>query len=220
MSEPGERAHPLGSHRVTLVGHRRRTNLFGLERLFQFALVGQQSQVRSRNDGRSRRPRERSPAPASRPSACKSDRRPVRLRRSQTPSATMPIEGLDLGVVAVEKGQEARLSARRALDAQELELGRSAARSRPDRGPVRGTRASPACRRSQAGRAENGCNPGREDPSTAGELGEGVDRAASRSRTSPQPFAGQDQVGVIGDVATGRAEVDDRPGPGAASPKA
>ena len=40
----------------------------------------------------------------------------------------------------------------------------------------------------------------------------------SRSRNRRKPFAHQDQVGVVGDVAAGGAEVNDVAAPGQTSP--
>ena len=47
-----------------------------------------------------------------------------------------------------------------------------------------------------------------------GEVGQGVDRADEPVADQSERLADQDQVGVVGDVATGRAQVDDRPGLG------
>ena len=51
-----------------------------------------------------------------------------------------------------------------------------------------------------------------------GEAGQGVDDADQPVAQQAKPFAHQHQVGVVGDVAAGGAEVDDVAGGGAASP--
>ena len=90
---------------------------------------------------------------------------------------------------------------------------RSAARPRGGRGSARSTRASPACRPSRAGPAGSGCSRGRGGPSSGRRTSPRASIAPTRpSRTEREPLADQDQVGVVGDVAARRAEVDDLPG--------
>ncbi len=45
--ESGQPAHALGTHRVPLVRHRRRTDLIGLERLVNLLPMGEESQIRA-----------------------------------------------------------------------------------------------------------------------------------------------------------------------------
>ena len=143
--EPGDRAHPLGSHRVPLVGHGRRADLLGLERLLDLALVGQQPQVRAE-------PMRALGDAGERGEHLGIDLARVGLARDRIGLVEAErrgdhaVERLDLGVVAVEQRQEAGLGAGRPLDAQELQARRSGARPRGGRGSARGTRASPACR--------------------------------------------------------------------------
>ena len=123
QGKPRQRAHPLGPHRIPLVGHRRRADLLGLERLFDLALVCRAAAGRCRNDARFRRSPPARQAPGRRPSASMSAPRPDRLARKSECRRQPFDRARHLRVVAVEELEEARLSAGRSLRSQEFQPG-------------------------------------------------------------------------------------------------
>src|SRR5207244_4734712 len=117
----------------------------------------------------------------------------------------------DLGVVAGEQGQEARLRAGRALDPAKTQV----LQPRLDFVEVEDEVVTP-----QAGAFSDGRELGRLEvrvaerrfrPPGFGEAGQGVDHADELVAEYPQPVAHQDQVGVVGGVTTGGAKVNDVP---------
>ena len=126
------------------------------------------------------------------------------------------VEPSDLGVIAVKEFEEAGLRAGRAFDAAGLERGDAVLELVQIQHQVVGPQAGPLADGRRLGRLQV-----RE--AEAGQVAVLLRRTwpARRSRrpagraTQLQRLAHQDQVGVVGDVAARRAEVDDRPGRGA-----
>ena len=211
--EPGQRAHPLGPHRVALVGHRRRADLLGLERLLELALVGQQPQVGAEPVRALGDPRQRGQHLGVDLARVGLARDGIGLGEAER-LGHHPVERLDLGVVAVEELEEAGLRAGRPLDPQELQLGEPML----DLAQVEDQLVAPERRaladRHELGRLEVGVAQAGQRLVPLGELGQGVDRGDRLVADDLEGRADQDQVGVVGDVAARRAQVDDRPGHG------
>ena len=205
--------NPLGPHRVSLVGHRRGADLLGLERLFELAFVRQQPQIGAEAMGTLGEPRQGADdlgIDLARIGLARDRVGPLEAERG----GDHAIEGLDLGIVAVEEGQEAGLGAGGPLHAQEPELG--ARRSISARSRISSWHQSVArlpTVTSWAGWKWVYPRQGRSFHRTA-KIGEGVDRRDELIADQVQGLSDQDQVGVVGDVATGRPQMDDRAGHG------
>ena len=211
--EPGQRAHPLGPHRVPLVGHRRRADLLGLERLLDLALVGQQPQVGAEPVGALGDPRQRAEHLGVDLARVGLARDGIGLGEAER-LGHHAVERLDLGVVAVEELEEAGLRAGRPLDPQELQLGEPLL----DLAQVEDQLVAPERRaladRHELRRLEVGVAQAGQRLVPLGEPCQGVDRGGRLVADDLQRRADQDQVGVVGDVAARGAQVDDRPGHG------
>ena len=122
------------------------------------------------------------------------------------------VEGLDLGVIPVEQGQEAGLGAGRPLDAQEPELGASTLDFPEVEDQLVAPERRPLAHGHELGRLEVGVAQAGKVLPPDGEVREGVDRRDEPVADQVKGFSDQDQVGVVGHVTTRRAQVDDRAG--------
>ena len=121
-------------------------------------------------------------------------------------------------MIAVEEGEETGLRAGGALGAAETERLQAVLDFvevedevvAPETGALAD---GGQLRRLEVGEAERG-----QVAPAGGEPRQGVDDADEAVAQHPQPFAHQYQVGIVGDVAAGGAEVEDVAGAGAASP--
>jgi hypothetical protein len=135
------------------------------------------------------------------------------IRRLETELAgNEPVQLLDLRVIAVEQREERGLRAGRSLHAAELELTQTILELgqikhqivAPQRGPFADGR---RLRRLQMREAQ-----ARQITILDGKPRQMVDDGRQLADEQFQPLPHQQQVGVVGDVATGGAEVNDRPG--------
>ena len=120
------------------------------------------------------------------------------------------IEFLDLGVVAVEQGQETRLGAGGALHpAKPQVLGGALQRFEVHHQILQPQRAAFA-HGGELGGLEVGVAQSRQRLLGLGEYREAIDRLGALQRKHAQTFAHQDQVGIVGDIARRGAEVNNR----------
>ena len=211
--EPGEARHALGAHRIALVGHGARPHLLALERLEHFALVLQQPQVGGELGGGGGDPRQ-----------CRQHLRVLFARvrlagdgeHAREPHFTphQPVQLPDLVMIAVEQLEEARLCAGRPLDPAELQrleavqhlLGVEEKVLHPQRDPL-------ADRRELRG-LEVRVREAGHGAVAARSFAEGDEHRLQATEQQLQALAHQQQVGVVGDVGAGRAEVQVRSGRG------
>ena len=142
---PRQAAHPLGAHRVALVGHRRRADLVLVERLGELAHALQQAQVGAHlvaalgDAGEQREELAVQLAGV----GLAGDRDAAGEAEARGDAA---VELAHLGVVAVEQREEARLRAGRALDAAAAQRREAVRRSRRGRARGPAPRGRRACR--------------------------------------------------------------------------
>jgi hypothetical protein len=108
-------------------------------------------------------------------------------------------------VVAVEQGHEAGLGSRRALHAAGLELFQAMFRLVQVQRQVVGPQASSFADRGGLGGLQMGEPQASQVAVLDGKLRQRVDHARQPAANQLQRLAKQDQVGVVGDVATGGA---------------
>ena len=120
------------------------------------------------------------------------------------------VELADLGILAVEQGQKRRLRAGGALDAAHRKLRNPPLDFAQVLHKVIAPQRRPLADGGQLGRLIVRKSQRRQAAILFGEFAEPVDQAGELAGDDPQAVAHQDQVGVVADIATGRAEVNDR----------
>ena len=117
-------------------------------------------------------------------------------------------------MIAVEKGQEARLGAGGALGAAEAERRQTMLDLVEVEDEIIAPQAGALAHGGQLGRLEVGEAERRQVAPADGEPRQGVDDADQPVAQHRQPLAHQYQVGIVGDEAAGGAEVEDGAGAG------
>ena len=118
-------------------------------------------------------------------------------------------------MVAAEQLQKTGLGAGRALAAVGLEVGQAELDLRQVQHEIVGPEARPFADRRRLGGLKMREGQAGQGTVFLGEPGETVDHGHQPVADHFQGLAEQDEIGIVGHVATGRAEVDDRPGGGA-----
>ncbi len=124
----------------------------------------------------------------------------------------LAVQRLDLGVIPLEQREKARLGAGRPLDAQEFQLPQPVLDFLEVKDQLMAPERRALAHRDQLRGLEVGVAEAGQVLPASGEVGQGVDRADDPVADQSERLSDQDQVGVVGDVATGRAQVEDRPG--------
>ncbi len=130
-------------------------------------------------------------------------------------AADQLVQPPDLGMVAVDQGQEAGLRAGRALGAVGLEVRQAELDLGQVEHEVIGPQAGPLAHRRRLGRLKVREGQAGHGPILLGEAGQAVDHGHQPVADHFQGLAEQHEIGVVGHVAACRAQVDDRPGRGA-----
>ena len=206
--EARQAAHPLAAHGVAFVGHRRGADLARSDGLIDLLAVGEQAQIGAVLVGRLPQAGQHIEDLAidlARVGLAGDGEDPVEAHFA----CYQVIELAHAVVVASKQFEEAGLGAGGSLDASEAEGIQAVVDLVEVEHEVLAPQTGPFADGGQLGRLEVGkAHRGQVAPGE-GEPGQGVDDAHHPIANPREPLAHEQKIGVVGDVATGGAEVDD-----------